>query len=56
MVSVCADGKPKDKKKIAVTSLLKIVEVVDKQSCGKRIAAVRCHYGVYKLICFLKQD
>jgi hypothetical protein len=54
--SVCAEDKPKDKKKSAVTSLLKIVEVMDKLSSVKRIAAARCHYGVYKLICFIKQD
>lgn len=53
---VCADDKPKDKKKSAVTSFLKMVEVMDRLRSGKRIAEVRCHYGVYKMICFIKQD
>lgn len=55
-MSVCADDKPMDKKKSAVTSLLNIAEVMDRLSSGKRIAEVRCHFGVYKLICFIKQD
>ena len=45
-MSVCVDDKPKDKKKSAVTSFLKIVEVKDRLSSGKRIAEVRCHNGV----------
>jgi len=56
IVSVCADDKPMDKKKSAVTSLLKIAEVMDRLSSGKRIAEARCHFRVYKLICFIKQD
>ena len=55
-MSACADDKPKDEKKSSVTPLFKIVEVMDRLSSGKRTVEVKCHYGVYNLICFIKQD
>jgi hypothetical protein len=38
IVSICADEKPNERKKSAVTSLLKIVEVMDRLSSAKGIA------------------
>jgi hypothetical protein len=47
---VYIDEKPKDKKKSEVTSLLKNMDMLDKLSSGIRIAVIRRHYGLYKLI------
>lgn len=48
--NVCANEDPKDDRKIKLMSLLEEVKVLEKLDSEMRIAAVRCHCGMNKLV------